>query len=481
MIAATRTGFTPKASAGPTSPSGQDAVFVLNPQDAVVMQPGPFTVSDVSDGPHTEKVVVQGGLKPVSGQYVYPTTDPQYHGAVSFAACARTVETFSKALGHPINWAFKSPQLNVIPDDGEMLNAYYQRQNHSLHFFHATDTKTNQVVWSSDSGEVVSHETGHAILDGLRPAYLSSWSSDPPAFHESFGDVMAMMVTLQDDTVLQKLVDQTGGDLSKPNLVANLGEQLGIAINDNAGKNVTGGDWTRNAINDFTWIDPDTLSKSGDATHLGSEAHSFSRLWTGAIWDVMKGMTDGYLQQGQKPFDAIRQADNDMLNLYANLFKTAPQGNFTYRTMAKALVQADKQYDNGKYADLITKVFTARQILQPGDTDHLSLPPQPIFKSQDDACRNVEVKLDGPQFGKFSGASVEEPVDADGSLSKDDDVKQQVQSNVARLIADNRIKWTEPGQQLKQADYFDNKGRPYLGVVTWQDGKMAIQHTDIAD
>jgi hypothetical protein len=350
-----------------------------------------------------------------------------------------------------------------------------------LHFFHATDTKTGQTIWSSDSAEVVSHENGHAILDGLRPSYLGSFTPDAGAFHESFGDVMAIMVGLQDDNVVRKVVEQTGGDLSKSNVVANLGEQIGVAMNDNAGSNVTGGDYTRTALNSFTWQDPSTLPDRGGPTELGSEVHSFSRLWTGAVYDVLRGIVDENRAKGMQPFDALRAGGNELLKLYANLFKTAPQGSFTYRDMAKALVAADQQFDNGQHAALITKVFTDRKILEPGDTTNLTLPVQPAFKPLDKAVRKVEIPLNGSQFGQFDGAVVEEPVDADGSLSKDVQVQDPVRANMAKLIAAGRIKMTTPGQQLKRADYFDANGHPYVGVVTWQQGRMTIEPTRIAE
>ncbi|MHB2021452.1 MAG: hypothetical protein ACYCW6_31360, partial [Candidatus Xenobia bacterium] len=326
MIAAVRhLRATPPA---PSAAPPQDVEVSYNPQDSTVMDAQPIIIHGVSEGPQTDKVKLKAKLTPVNGQYVYDPTDAQYHGAVSFATVNHTIDVFSQALGHPIDWAFRG-KLGIKPDDGKMLNAYYQRFDKSLHFFHDTDKVSGQTVYSADSGEVVSHETGHAMLDGLRPAYMESWSPDPAAFHESFGDVMALMVALQDDRVLDRVVQQTGGDLSKPNIAANLGEQLGVAINDNAGKNVTGGNYTRTAINDFTWQDPSTLPDKGDATHLGSEAHSFSRLWTGAIYKVLTGMVNENLKAGQAPKDAIKNADTELLKLYANLFKTAPEGDFT--------------------------------------------------------------------------------------------------------------------------------------------------------
>jgi len=204
-----------------------------------------------------------------------------------------------------------------------MLNAFYSREDGNLNFFHAPDPVNGQTVFSADSGEVTSHECGHAILDALRPSFLNAWSPDPAAFHESFGDCMSILMALQDDATVAKCVDQTGGDLSKDNCVANNGENMGIVINHKAGKNVTGGDYGRTARNDFSWSDPSDLPAKTTYDKLSSEPHSFSRLWTGSFYDVLKGIADREMAAGKSPKDALRAAGDEGLRIYANLFKTA--------------------------------------------------------------------------------------------------------------------------------------------------------------
>ena len=65
-----------------------------------------------------------------------------------------------------------------------------------------------------------------AILDALRPGYLQSFGYDTRAFHEAFGDVTAMIMSLRDERTLDLVMAQTNGDLSKPNAVAAMGEHV---------------------------------------------------------------------------------------------------------------------------------------------------------------------------------------------------------------------------------------------------------------
>ncbi len=86
-----------------------------------------------------------------------------------------------------------------------------------------------------------------------------------------------------------------------------------------------------------------------------------------------------------------------------------------------------------------------------------------------------EVTLVGDEFGVFSGAKVKTPVDASNPLVKDVETQNRLKSDMKRLIAQGRILYTRPGQELEPDDYFDQSGRPYAGVVRWVDGQMWIE------
>ncbi|MEW6279786.1 MAG: hypothetical protein AB1758_14255 [Candidatus Eremiobacterota bacterium] len=467
----------PKPDPGPPPPTG-DVEFSYNPQDRVVMTPGTTVIHGVGPGPSVDRAELKSGKAPAKdGKYVYDPSDKAFHGALTLAAVARTVEIFEKALGEPVQWAFRG-KLGIHPDGGQMVNAYYSRRDRTVNFFHATDPVTRQVVYSGDSGEVVAHETGHAILDGLRPAYLGTWSPDPGAFHESFGDVLAMLACLQDDRVLERVVEQTGGDLSRPNMAAHLGEELGITINHVTGQNKTAGDYTRTAINRFVWQDPDTLPEKGGPDQLGREVHSFSRLWTGAFYDVLKGIVNDNLGQGMAPAEALRAASTEGLRLYAGLMRTAPRGDHTYRDMAISLLQADRRYNGYARSSLIRQVFTERRILL-GNESIPEVRETRAFVPEEESVRKLQVRLDGPEFGRFNGALVESPVEAGSGVAEDEAAAARVRQSVQRLIADGRILYADPNKPATTRDLFDPDGNPYIGVTTWRDGQMRIERVQV--
>lgn len=88
-------------------------------------------------------------------------------------AALMALETWEKLAGPLTDWAPGVPdrkRLPVFPNAGNMLNAFYDRE--SLQFFeHTSDGKR---TLSGASTDVVAHETGHALLDAVRPDLLDS-------------------------------------------------------------------------------------------------------------------------------------------------------------------------------------------------------------------------------------------------------------------------------------------------------------------
>lgn len=444
--------------------------FSYNPQDRAVMPATTTTLAGVQEDASTDKLKISGGLKPnAEGDFVYAPDQPGFHAANAFAGAYKVLHAFEAAYGSPIKWSTGKAQLEIHPDEGQMLNAYYDRRRGGLFFFHAVDPVNKKVVYSADSGEVTGHECAHAVLDAVRPKYMNSWSPDPGGFHESFGDVMALFTTLQEPAVLDKVLEQTGGDLSKPNISAALGEEMGIIINHTAGKNATGGDYTRNAINNFVWQDPSSLPQNAPPDQLSSEPHSWSRLWTGAVYDLLQALVaDNLARQGQNknPRQALIEAAQEGLQMYGRLMRKAPQAGFTYQQMATAFIRSDQEFNAGKRAELIARIFTERKILQRHD--------EPLPQGS----RTVTVSLEGARFGPFAGATVSEELS--GQEPGDTRAGVALQDQMLALIQAGAILHTTPGQVLTDKDLFRPDGSPYRGVVQWdQAGHKSIERLPI--
>jgi hypothetical protein len=233
-------------------------------------------VPHLSKGPLKYKI--KGAAIPPG---VYAKGTPQFRYWTAAEALRRGGDFWSPLLGVK-QWE-PGAVLGVSLDKGVDLNAYYDRTE--LAFFHETLGKVT--YYSGESPDVVCHEMGHACLDAHRPELFDAPFIEAGAFHESFGDMSAILSALQLSSVraaaLAGVKNHKSSDLSR------CAEQLGEAIRQ-VNKTAVDSDCLRNAYNGFKYADPQTLPDSAPATALCAEVHSFSRIFTGAFYKILSRM-----------------------------------------------------------------------------------------------------------------------------------------------------------------------------------------------
>jgi hypothetical protein len=245
-------------------------------------------------------------------------------------------------------------RLRVELDKGEDLNAYYTRAG--LEFYH--DTVDSTVCYSGESPDIVCHELGHAVLDALRPELWSVLGIEAAAFHESFGDMSAILVALQLPTVRERVLADTQGRLWRSSRISRVAEQLGWALRRRAPGSADA-DALRNAANSWFYADPATLPPQAPATELSSAAHSFSRVFTGAFLKALAGMftaSDG-------SDEALVRCSRDAGQLLIDAVGAAPIVPQYFSSVGAEMVAADAARFGGKYRDAIKFGLTRHGIL----------------------------------------------------------------------------------------------------------------------
>jgi len=231
-------------------------------------------------------------------------------------------------------------ELPVMLDAGVDFNAFYDRSG--LEFFHGS--AGGSTFFSGESPDIVCHELGHAVLDAIRPQLFNAGFVETAAFHESFGDMSAILSALQLPSMRQDVLAETHGTLSRDSSLSRLAEQLGFAIRISHPNSVER-NCLRNASNSFFYRDPSTLPPSAPASALSSEPHSFSRVFTGAFLEILGGMLAVAAGTGV-PTEAQLLAVSEVAAGYLiKAIATAAVVPAYYSQVATAMVQASAASD----------------------------------------------------------------------------------------------------------------------------------------
>lgn len=289
-------------------------------------------------------------------------------GTVGFVTSHLTVilthayDVWARYFGAEYDW-MTGATLPVLPRAGRDLNAYYDRR--ALKFFYATDELSKRTFYTSESSDVAAHECGHAILDAHHPDYWSSVHPETGAFHEAFGDITALLTTLQFPSVRAQMLKETGGDLALSSNVTRLAEQLGQILYVERGKETASATFLRDLVNTFRYKETWTLPATAPMTRLASEAHNFSRIFSGAFYQILVGIFQFKRRANSKlsADDALTQARDDAGKLLALALFLAPPGDAVFRVIALSMFKAEQQLFQGAYFEILKKVFTNRRIL----------------------------------------------------------------------------------------------------------------------
>ena len=295
-------------------------------------------------------------------------------------AAILAIEAWEEVLGTPLrSWAALSANpasLMLIPDAGEKVNAFYNRE--SLSFFH--NTQGRRTTYSGASTDCVSHETGHAILDSFRPDLWAINMLEVAGFHEAFGDVTALITALSDRPTREALLKITP-DLSKANFVEALLEDLADNVRRVAGASHSASK-PRRALNTFQWQLPQTMPKDGPPNVMIAEVHSIGRIIVGCFYDVLRGI---FTASGKPTQARLWDAAKTAAFLFHEGARTAPAVPRFFRAVGRAMVLADGIINDGAHSHVIGQAFFnhglalgAQSFLAPelalaGNSPHLSM------------------------------------------------------------------------------------------------------------
>jgi hypothetical protein len=288
------------------------------------------------------------------GDYLQGT--PEFRHWTAADALRRVADFWGPIVGAETQWhPTVGRQLTANLDEGEEFNAFYDRKG--LNFFHGKTA--GSTVYSGESPDVVCHEFGHAVLDAVQPSLWAAMSAEPPALHEAFADISAMLSALQLPSLRDAVLAETGGQIDRSSRVSRLAEQLGWAIRQFAPQAVEA-DCLRNASNSFFYRDPTTLPPEAPSSSLCSEPHNFSRVFSGAILTGMAGMLEA---QPTHDSQGLAQVTHDIGVLLIEAARTTPVCVSYYSQLAAHVLAVDQASFAGKYATALRAGFAKHGVL----------------------------------------------------------------------------------------------------------------------
>jgi hypothetical protein len=316
-----------------------------------------------------------------SGQYEPQTAEFDYWQ--TRAALIAGIKAWRDADGRYLpRWWGDQKVLPVYTDAGDDLNAFYDRS--SLQFF--SHSFGGQRVHSAESVDVVTHELGHALLDAIRPDFWDVPFIEVAALHEAFGDCIAILSALTDPQI-RSAVLALSPDLSLAQFVESLAEQLGDAIRREYGASSTEAGALRHALNRFTWADPATLPTAVPAQQLSGEAHSFSRVFSGAFYDTLRMI----FASGPTTSAGLRRAAQVAGQLLISAARTAPPSVEMFSAVGQRMLQADIVKFKGVHAAQIRQAFGGHGMDLPTPSTSLSEPPARRSRAQSELRERLGV------------------------------------------------------------------------------------------
>lgn len=357
-------------------------------------------------------------------------------------AALAALRAWEACAGPHTRWQGRRTRLPLRPDEGEDLNAFYDRA--TVSFFHQ-EVAPGRVVYAGASTDVVAHEVGHGLLDSVRADLWDVTFLEVGAFHEAFGDCLGILTALEDRATRVALLAQAP-TLRKRNFVESFAEELAWGI----GRAIPGHNAAepRHAHNRFRFQIPGSLPADGPPGALINEVHSFAMLFTGCFWDLIAGLYARAATPGPAALRSAARRAGKLLIAGARAAVVTPR---FFLSVGRAMAQADLALHRGRHLDTLAAAFAGHGlVLGPvaaagGRARGVALPAAAPGPLQPVPLGPLHPLLEGV-VALAPTVRTAGPAGARGApAGADEDTAAEVQAFVAGLLARRRIALAPPG------------------------------------
>ena len=307
---------------------------------------------------------------------------PQFEAAHMYGTIRWILDKWQVYFGREIEWEFSSvfKRLELIPWlDWDNAHAGFG----FIEMGYSLDNEGQKFPFNLNF-DVLAHEFGHTMLNSvIGVPNEDEASTEFFSFHETAGDIIAIISLLHFDSVLDRLLDDSNGNLYTRNELNRVGEESNnrqIRLASHAKK-----------MSDAPSLDIplDELSYK--------QIHQISLPFTGALFDLLveifqhnlvdaglisteldqqsRSLTENMHNEGviQASFDQAYHANQegfkkalidarDYMGVLLSLSWEQLSWDLNFPEIVVALIQADNDLSSGHYRNEITQVFKWREI-----------------------------------------------------------------------------------------------------------------------
>lgn len=294
--------------------------------------------------PSVARFRYQGG----AAEAVYPLESVEFAFWQSREASLAVLEVWEHVAGPLKTWNGKVKEI-LFDCAGEVGTVGgYDRQ--VMRF--GRSEVDGRTVFIGSSTDLVAHEIGHAVLDAMRPELWNATGTEHVAFHEAFGDCLSILVSLSDEPTRRAVLDLDSG-MQGNNFVEALMEDLSSAIRKTAGPDHPAS-LPRHGRNDFVWCLPDGLPVIGRPGELTRDSHSFSQIFTGAFYDLIRLLFNA---SGDGSPSSLWNSASVAGRLLIESAKSALVEPRLFRSVGRAMVKADEALFGAVHRQAIATAF----------------------------------------------------------------------------------------------------------------------------
>lgn len=307
----------------------------------------------------------------------------QFEAAHIYGTLRFVMDIWECYLGHPIEWSFARDydRLEIIPwldwDNAHcgygFIEAGYRKDN---------DDRKFPLNMNFD---VLAHEFGHAILySELGMPMVNSASTPYFAYHEAASDMVAVISVLHFDSVVDRLLGDTHGNLYLRNTLNRVGEesdtrQIRMASNSLKMSDAPDPNTPRDQLS-YKQIHDISLPMTGALFDMLMEVFQHNLVYEDLISPELDALSRGRVednpaieQQIQQQFDRAYTGQHDgfkkaLVDARDHIGKvlalswSALDPMLDFSDAVHALFQAEQRVSSGHYASEIREVFERREI-----------------------------------------------------------------------------------------------------------------------